>query len=168
MKLWRDRYTTPHHAHIDSHFTPHVSDVLGVIVFTLCVSVCVCITTLKAEQTDIQTWILAWRSSGRISRSSLWVKGQRSRWRGQKMANRMFHWVLRALSMNLPEKKLRNTAWGVFKAYAVVLEIMSSTFLSEARDHIFISVPLGFPFKVFLSLKMSSDSGFINYRIHSN
>ena len=33
-------------------------------------SVCVWVTTLKTERTDVQTWILAWRSSGRISRSS--------------------------------------------------------------------------------------------------
>ncbi len=31
------------------------------------------------------------------------------------------------------------------KVVRVVLEIMSPTFLSEARDHIFLSVPLGIP-----------------------
>ncbi len=38
-------------------FTPHVSDVMGVIVLASCVSVCVrvCVTTLTADRTDIQT-----------------------------------------------------------------------------------------------------------------
>ncbi len=52
--------------------TPHVSDVSGVIVLTSSVCVCVClsVTTLISKRTDVQTGILAWRSSGRISRSS--------------------------------------------------------------------------------------------------
>ncbi len=40
----------------------------------VCLSVCVCVSirlTLMAERTDIQTWILPWTSSGRISSSSL-------------------------------------------------------------------------------------------------
>ncbi len=53
--------------------TPHVSDVMGVIVFTSyvcpCVCVCVCLT-LPAKQTHIQTGILAGRSSVRLSNSS--------------------------------------------------------------------------------------------------
>ncbi len=31
----------------------------------------------------------------------------------------MFHLILRALSLDLLEKKLRITTWGVFKAFAV-------------------------------------------------
>ncbi len=30
-----------------------------------------------------------------------------------------FHCLLRVLSVDLPKKNLRNTTWGVFKAYAV-------------------------------------------------
>ncbi len=50
----------------------------------MCVSVSVCLA-LTAERTDVQTWILACRSSGKISRSSLKVKviGQRSTSPGQ-------------------------------------------------------------------------------------
>ena len=57
----------------------------GVIVLALCVILSVCLA-LTAERTDIQTCILACRSSGRISRSSSKVKviGQRSRSPGQK------------------------------------------------------------------------------------
>ncbi len=29
----------------------------------------------------------------------------------------MFHGLSKAVSMDLPEKKLRNTTWGVFKAF---------------------------------------------------
>ena len=35
----------------------------------VCVSVCASVTTLAGERTNGQTWFLAWRSSGRISRS---------------------------------------------------------------------------------------------------
>ncbi len=58
-------------------YTPRLKDVSGVIVLALCVCVCVCLSvrlsvrlTLTAERIDIQPWILAWTSSGRISRSS--------------------------------------------------------------------------------------------------
>ena len=49
----------------------------------VCTYACVCLT-LTGKRTDIQTWFLAWRSSGRISRSSSKVKviGQRSRSQG--------------------------------------------------------------------------------------
>ena len=59
--------------------------ILGVIVLASSFCLCVCLA-LTAERTDIQTLILACRSSGRIYRSSLKVKvtGQRSRSPGQK------------------------------------------------------------------------------------
>ena len=46
-------------------FTPHISDVTGVIVLTsfVCLSIYLAI---PSERTDVQTWILAWKSSGRI------------------------------------------------------------------------------------------------------
>ncbi len=58
---------------------------MGVIVLSLSVSVSVCLT-LMAERTDTLNWILACRSSGRISRSNSNVKviGQKSRSPGQK------------------------------------------------------------------------------------
>ncbi len=40
---------------------------------------CVCFTTLTAELTDIESWILAYRSSGRICRSSSKVKVSRAK-----------------------------------------------------------------------------------------
>ncbi len=45
------------------------------------------------------------------------------------MFNGMFHSLLRALSMGMPKKTLRNTTgrntmWGVFKAYAVFFSDM--------------------------------------------
>ncbi len=55
-------------------FTPRVSDGCNGFV-CVCMWVCVCLA-LTAEQTDIQTWILACRSSGIISRSSSKVIGQ--------------------------------------------------------------------------------------------
>ena len=57
-------------------FTPHVYDVSCLIVFTsnLCVSVC-----LMAEHTDVQTWILAWRSSGRKYPGQVICQGHRSK-----------------------------------------------------------------------------------------
>ncbi len=51
----------------------HPASATGVIV--LARSVCVCLA-LTGEQTNIRTWNLVWRSSGRISRSSLKVIGQ--------------------------------------------------------------------------------------------
>ncbi len=71
-------------------------------------SVCLCVRlTLLAERIDIQTWIMAWMSSGRISRSSLLVKvvGQRSRSWGQKMFIGTIYWLLRAnVNLNLSKK----------------------------------------------------------------
>ncbi len=63
-------------------FTPSVSDRCNSF-GTICVYVCLALTS---ERTNIQTWILVWTSSGRISRSSSKVKviGQRSRSPGQK------------------------------------------------------------------------------------
>ena len=75
------------------HFKPfillHPASATGVIVLasSVCLSVrlSICLA-LTAERTDVQTLILAWRSSGRLSRSSSKVKviGQRSRSPGQK------------------------------------------------------------------------------------
>ena len=48
-------------------FTPHISDVTGVIFLTSFVCVCMCRLAISADRTDMQTWILAWRSSGMIS-----------------------------------------------------------------------------------------------------
>ncbi len=67
-----------------SIFTPSVSDGCNSFgTFSVCVCVCLALT---GERTNIRTWILVWRSSGRISSSSLKVKviGQRSRSPGQK------------------------------------------------------------------------------------
>ena len=50
---------------------------MGVIVLTSCVCLSVCPSVhlaIPAKQTDTETWILAWMSSGTISRSSSWVK----------------------------------------------------------------------------------------------
>ncbi len=59
------------------YYTPRLLDVMGVIVLTSCVCLCVCVSVcpsvrlaIPAERTDILTWILAWRSSRRVSRSS--------------------------------------------------------------------------------------------------
>ncbi len=68
--------------------------------------------TIPAKRTDIQTWILAWRSSGSISRSSSMVKvpGQRSRSRSQGQKCSLAGSIdVRALSMDMPRKRLRNT-----------------------------------------------------------
>ena len=54
----------------------HPASVSGIIVLTLCVCV---FTTLSTECTDIQTWNSACRSNGRISRSNLKVKDNRSK-----------------------------------------------------------------------------------------
>ena len=67
----------------------HPASATGVIVLASCVCVWVWVwvfLALTAERTDVQTWILACRSSGRASRSSSKVKviGQRSRSPGQK------------------------------------------------------------------------------------
>ena len=66
----------------------HPASAKGVIVLTS--SVCLSVTTLTAERTNIRTWFLVCRLSGRISRSGLKVKvvGQRSRSPGQKMFHR--------------------------------------------------------------------------------
>ena len=99
--------------------------------------------TLGTEWTDIRSWILAWRSSGRISRSSSKIKviGQRSRSPGQKM----FHCCFNCLSprskicidvAELPRKWLRNTKWGVFKGNAVLFvwenNLIMSVFLTSS------------------------------------
>ncbi len=62
----------------------HPASAKGVIVLALCVCVCVILSvclTLTVEWTDVQTWILVCRSSGRIPRSALKVKvkGHRSK-----------------------------------------------------------------------------------------
>ncbi len=96
----------------------------------VCVSVSVSVTTLMAKRTDIQTWISACRSSGRISRSSLKVKviGQRSRSLGQKtsfrVTNSVWNWI-----HSTPYMNGRATTWGVFKAYAFFLHYKVITFL---------------------------------------
>ncbi len=107
-RLWRDRYNS--------------FDIV-------CLSVRLAIV---AKQAGILHWILAWRSIERISRSSWYVKviGLRSRSWGKKMFIGTFHWLMRALSMDLPKKKLRNmnmtgrnTMWGVSKAYVVSFHV---------------------------------------------
>ncbi len=111
-------------------FTSHVCDVSGVIILTSCVCLCVgvSVTTLMAKRTDIQTWIPACRSSGRISRSSSKVKviGQRSRSLGQKtffkVTNSVWNWI-----HSTPYMNGRATTWGVFKVYAFFLLYIFTT-----------------------------------------
>ena len=62
--------------------TPHFSDVMGIIVLTSFVCVCVCPSVCLAiltEQTDIRTCTFTWRSSGRMHRSRSKVKVTRSK-----------------------------------------------------------------------------------------
>ncbi len=71
--------------------TPHVSDVIGVIVLASSLCVCVSVSVCPSHcphRTDVHS-DLAWRSSERLSRSSSQVKviGQRSRSRDQKNYN---------------------------------------------------------------------------------
>ncbi len=58
------------------HPSLHPTSAMGVIVVCEIVYVCECVTILPAERTDIRTWILACRSSGRKCRSSLKVKAK--------------------------------------------------------------------------------------------
>ena len=100
-------------------FTSHVSDVLSVLVLAL--SVCVSVRLSHSHgRTDRHTNFLAWMSSGRISRSSLWVKviGQRFRSRGHKMFNGMFHWLLRAIDYGLAKEETQYY-WEEYKKYGI-------------------------------------------------
>ena len=96
-------------------FTPHVCDVSGLIVLTS--SVCLCVTTLTAKRTDIQTCNLG---QG---------QGHRSRSRGQKH----FHghlYICNVCRRMMPKNRLTNTTarntatWGVPKADAFFLVLL--------------------------------------------
>ena len=145
----------------------HPASAMGVIVLTSCVSVWVCLSvrlTLLAKRTDIRTWILAYRSSGRISRSSSKVKliGQRSWSPGQKTFSRVAysgssltdakvqvvtgemssspHDAARGeevIIYSTPYMNGRATTRGVFKAYVV---FFSSNIAYHACYNIFVSM----------------------------
>ena len=55
-----------------NHYTPHLWHVGCYSFDIVCLSVRVSVTTLTAERTDIQTWILALRLSGKTHRYTDW------------------------------------------------------------------------------------------------
>ncbi len=96
--------------------TPHVSDIMGVIVLTssLCVSVCASVSLSWANG---QTYGLEFWHGGQVE--GYLGQGQRSRSWSQKMFNGAFHWLLKVLnlSMDLPKKKLSYKTWH-YKLYS--------------------------------------------------
>ena len=125
-----------------SSITPHMPDVTGVIVLTLCV--CVRLSVSLSQPNGQTNGLEFWHGGqvkgylGQVIRSRSQVKGQG-------------HWVKRCSfgcfidfseTLDLPKKKLRNmtvrnTTWGVFKAYSV-----SFLLKSPRSDFNFTSVPL--------------------------
>ncbi len=89
-------------------------------VVCLCVCPSICLT-LPAKRTNTQTWILAKRYSGRISRSSLKVKviGQRSRSPGQKKFYGRFNWLWEWCVDVAVIEATEESDVGCFKAYVV-------------------------------------------------
>ncbi len=79
--------------------------------------------SISLSQPNGRTWILAWRSNGRISRSGIYIKviGQRSRSPGQKQfIYWAFQWDISAGSDEVIQLTVRPTTSGVLKAYAVL------------------------------------------------
>ncbi len=87
-------------------FYTHVSDVSGVIVLPL--SVCLCVRpSVSLSRLNGQTYKLEFWHGCQVEG----YLGQvyRSRSRGQKMSNGVFHWLLRAIVYGDFQKKLSNT-----------------------------------------------------------
>ena len=112
-----------------SIFTPHVSDMMGVIVLTSSVCASVSLSWANGQTYGLEFWHGGQVEGylGQVSRSRSWVKGQGHEVKKCSIGHSTDFWEPRNLSMDPPKEKLRNmtgrnTTWGVFKVYAFFLK----------------------------------------------